>query len=214
MWRRAKKYFFSGLAVFLPLGLTIQVFLWALKFTDNILGGFLRPYLQRNYDFYLPGLGILLLLLVILLCGFLVTHYFGRVLHRSIDNLMMRIPIIATIYGAFKEVARFLFKEEDASSLKGPQQVVLVQWPRQGIYTIGFLTNKTPQIICDKAGRRLLNVLIPTVPNPITGFVMMFPAEDVQPLDVTVEDAIKIIVSGGVVDPYAISSHEDAATRS
>ncbi len=112
MWHRVKKYFFSGLAVFLPLGLTIQVFLWALKFSDNILGGSLRQYLQRNYHFDFPGFGILILVSAILFCGFLVTNYFGRVLHRSIDRLMMQIPLIATIYSAFKEIAQFFFQEK------------------------------------------------------------------------------------------------------
>jgi uncharacterized membrane protein len=213
MVNRLKKYFFSGLAVFLPLGLTIQVFLWALKFADNILGNSLRPYFEKRYDFYFPGLGIVLLVVIIFLCGFLVTHYFGRVIHRGIESLMMRIPIIATIYSAFKEVAKFLFKEEDLVN-KGPQQVVMVQWPGLGVYTIGFLTNQTPNVICDAAGQKLVNVLIPTVPNPITGFVLMFPLDQVKRLDMSVEDAIKIIVSGGVVDPYAISSDEKVPAKS
>lgn len=203
---RVRKYFFSGLAVFLPLGLTIQVFLWALKFTDNILGGYLK---RSDFDLYFPGLGIILLVSLIFLSGVLITHYFGRVIHQFIEGVFMRIPIIATIYSAFKEVSRFVFQND--SLVRRAQKVVLIQWPRPGVYTIGFLTNQTPRVICDKAGRQLVNVLIPNVPNPLSGFVMMFPLEDVQPLDMSVQDAIRIIVSGGVVDPHAVSRDENPA---
>ena len=210
MLGRIKKYFFSGLAIFLPLGLTIQVFLWALKFADHILGGSLRQYLQRNYNFDFPGFGILILVTAILFCGFLVTNYFGRVLHRSIDGLMMKIPLIATIYSAFKEIAQFFFQEKIGKI----QQVVLIEWPRPGAYMIGFKTNATTRIVIDKVGKNLINVMIPHVPNPLTGFVVMLPDDLVKTLDMTVEEAFQIIVSGGVIDPHALSPDAEAPAKS
>lgn len=207
MFRKTKKYFFSGLAVFLPVVLTIYVCVWFLNFAENIFGKFLRPFFLNNYDFYFWGIGIVVLFTIIMFCGFLIANYFGRSIHRFAESLVMRIPVIANIYPAFKEIAKFLFREDDGKT--SLQQVVLVEWPLEGVYTIGFLTNKTCKVICDIAGQELVNVLIPNVPNPLTGFMMMFPRHKMKDLPLTVEEAVKIIVSGGVVDPYAPVSHEE-----
>lgn len=206
MLHRTKKYFFSGLAVFLPFILTINVCVWFLGFSESIFGKYLRPFLLNNYDFYIWGLGIVVLVVLILFSGFLVTNYFGRAIHRAIENLMMRIPVMQSIYPAFKEIAKFVFKEDDGATL--PQQVVVVEWPRAGQYTIGFLTNTTPKMIAEAVGKEMVNVLIPTVPNPLTGFLMMIPRSEVIHIKMTVEEAIKIVVSGGVVDPHAFVSNE------
>ncbi|MBF0123234.1 MAG: DUF502 domain-containing protein [Candidatus Omnitrophica bacterium] len=212
MFNRSKKYFFSGLAVFLPIVLTVYVSIQILNFAENIFGKHLRPFFIENYDFYFWGLGLITLVAVILFCGFVVTHYFGRVMHRSAEKLMLKIPLIANIYPAFKEIAQFVFKE-DGDGQK-PQQVVLIEWPQPGVFTIGFLTNNTPKVICQEAGQDLVNVLVPTVPNPITGFIAMVPRQKIRPLPITVEQAIKIIVSGGVVDPYIVSPDETAPKKS
>ncbi len=200
MLRRIKKYFFSGLAVFLPLALTIYVCVWVLNFAESIFGSYLRPFFLENYAFYFWGLGIFTLLLIILLCGFLITNYFGRSMHRMAEQMILKIPVVANIYPAFKEIAGFLFREDDGR-VRRPQQVVLVEWPRKGCYCIAFLTNTAPEEVCTVAGREMLSVLVPTVPNPITGFVVMIPKDEIIVLKMTVEEAIKIIVSGGVVTP-------------
>lgn len=207
MSRRFKKYFFSGLAVFLPFVLTINVFVWFLNFSESIFGKFLKPFFLENYDFYIWGFGIAVLVLLILFSGFLITNYFGRSVHRMTENLMMRIPIMGSIYPAFKEIARFLFKEEDGLAGK-PQQVVLVEWPRVGLYTIGFLTNASPKVVCNAVGKEMVNVLIPTVPNPLSGFIAILPRDTLVLLPMSVEEAIKVVVSGGVVDPHAIDVDE------
>lgn len=198
MFRSLKKYFFSGLAVFLPFALTVNVCVWILNFSENLFGKYLRKFFIENYDFYFWGLGLLLLVAIILFCGFLITNYFGRSLHRLTEDLMMRIPVMSSLYPAFKEIAKFIFREDDTGK---PQQVVLVEWPAPGCLTIGFLTNKTCAAACPSEGGDYVNVLIPTVPNPLSGFVMIFPRDRVRPLALSVEDAVKIIVSGGVVDP-------------
>jgi uncharacterized membrane protein len=196
MFNRFKKYFFSGLAVFLPIGLTIYVFIWVLNFVESIFGRYLRPFFLDYYDFYFWGLGIIALLLIVLFCGFLVTNYFGRALQAQAEKIMLRIPLMANIYPAFKEIAGFIFREKAAKF----EKVVLVEWPRKGVYTIGFLTNTSPRVIIDKLGREMVNVLIPTVPNPVTGFIMMFPKEEVVLIEMSFEEALRTIVSGGVVN--------------
>ncbi|MBF0593401.1 MAG: DUF502 domain-containing protein [Candidatus Omnitrophica bacterium] len=207
MLNRLKKYFFSGLAVFLPFILTINVCVWFLNFSESIFGKYLRPFLLENYDFYIWGLGIVVLVVLILLSGFLITNYFGRNIHRAVENIMMNVPLMGSIYPAFKEIAKFIFKEDNGVNM--PQQVVLIEWPRLGIYTIGFLTNKTTKVIMEAVGQDMVNVLIPHVPNPLSGYFMMIPRSQIIPVRLTVEEAIKIIVSGGVVDPHALVSNEN-----
>ena len=170
----------------------------------------MRAFFIEHYDFYFWGFGIIVLLLVILACGFLITNYFGRALHRMAESFLFNVPFVNSIYPAFKEIAKFLFRDEPAE--KKVQHVVMVEWPRKGSWSVGFMTNVAPEEVSRKAGRDLVNVLIPTVPNPLTGFVVMVPREDVVPLDMKVEDAVKIIVSGGVLIPGI--SETDEATPS
>ncbi len=194
-----KKYFFAGLVVFLPLMLTIYVCIAFLNFAENIFGKHLRSFFIYHYDFYFWGIGLLVLLAIILLGGFLATNYFGRAVYRWAESGFIKIPIVGSLYPAFKEVAQFIFKEDKTK--KYLAEVVLVQWPLEGTYTIAFLTNKAPANICQIAGQELVTVLIPTVPNPFTGFIAMVPKYKVQSLSMSVEDAIKMMMSGGVVDP-------------
>lgn len=197
MTRRLKKYFFSGLAIFLPIVLTIYISIWALNFAESIFGKYLKPFFLENYDFYFWGLGIIVLLVLILSCGVLITNYFGRSAHALTEKLLLRIPVMGSIYPAFKEITRFLFRDP-ASSF---EQVVMIEWPRKDVYIIGFLTNKSAPKVSERVGKKMCNVLVPSVPNPLSGFVVLVPEEDIIPLKVTVEEAIKIIVSGGVVNP-------------
>ena len=208
---RLKKYFFSGLVVFLPLALTIYVSIWVLNFFESLLGKYLRPFFLEHYDFYIWGLGIIVLLVLVLFCGFLVTNYFGRAIHRLTEKALLNIPLTASIYPAFKEIAKFLFNEK----VDRFQQVVLVQWPSPGLYALGFVTNNTPAAISERVGKELCNVLIPHVPNPVSGYIVIVPREALIPLSLSVEDAVKFIVSGGVVDPtIAISDETSNSSKS
>ena len=205
MLHRLKKYFFTGLAVFLPLALAVYVFVWIMNFAERLLGKYLKPFLLEYYDFYFWGLGILLLVAIILFCGFVVTHYFGKVIHRMTEKLVLQVPLLNTIYPAFKEISRFLFRKQKTSI----QKVVMVQWPSPGIYVVAFLTNSTSERIAQYVGRKMCNVMIPSVPNPLTGFVVMIPEEDIVPLPITIEEAVRIIVSGGVVNLESVDEVEE-----
>jgi uncharacterized membrane protein len=205
MFKRLKKYFFSGLAVFLPLVLAIYVFVWLMNFVESILGKYLKPFFLEYYDFYFWGFGILILILLILFSGFLITQYFGKVMHRMTEKLVLRVPFLGMIYPAFKEISRFFFQEKAHFD-----KVVLVEWPRPGAYVLGFLTNPTATRISDKVGKKLSNVMVPHVPNPLTGFLLMVPDELITPLDITVEEAVRIMVSGGVMNLESVQNTEDA----
>ena len=204
MLRRLKKYFFSGLAVFLPMALAIYVFVWLMNFLESILGKYLKPLFLEYYDFYFWGLGILILVLLILFSGFLITQYFGKVMHRVMEKLVLRVPLLGMIYPAFKEISKFFFQEKAHFD-----KVVLVEWPRPGAYVLGFLTNPTSPRIADKVGKKLSNVMVPHVPNPLTGFLLMVPDELITPLDISVEEAVRIMVSGGVMNLENIETSED-----
>ncbi len=205
MFKRLKKYFFSGLAVFLPLVLAIYVFVWLMNFVESLLGKYLKPFFLENYDFYFWGFGILILVLLILFSGFLITQYFGRIMHRMTEKLVLRVPLLGMIYPAFKEISKFFFLEKARFD-----KVVLVEWPCKGAYVVGFLTNPVALRIADKVGKKLSHVMIPKVPNPLTGFVVLVPDELITPLDITVEEAVKIIVSGGVMNLENIQSPDEA----
>ena len=204
MLKRLKKYFFSGLAVFLPLVLAIYVFVWLMNFLESILGKYLKPLFLEYYDFYFWGLGILILVLLILFSGFLIRQYFGKVMHRVMEKLVLRVPLLGMIYPAFKEISKFFFQEKAHFD-----KVVLVEWPRPGAYVLGFLTNPTSPRIADKVGKKLSNVMVPHVPNPLTGFLLMVPDELITPLDITVQEAVRIMVSGGVMNLENIETSED-----
>lgn len=199
-----KKYFFSGVAVVLPLALAVYVFIWLLNFVDGLLGRYLKPLLLEYYDTYFWGTGIVLLVILTLLSGFLITQYFGRVGHRMMEKMVVQIPLLGLIYPAFKEVSQFFFQEKTHF-----ERAVLVEWPRQGAYLLGFVTNPTTSKISDKVGKKLTNVMIPNVPNPLTGFVIMVPDELITPLDITVEEAVKIVVSGGVINLENTKNEDD-----
>ncbi len=195
MLKRLQRNFVSGLGVFLPLALTVYLFIWAFNFTDGFFGKFIRPFFPDEFNYYFPGLSLLIGLVVITVIGFLVTNYLGKRFHSLIEHLLLKLPFFKQVYPAFKEMAGFIFSRERLTF----KQVVIVQYPSKGIYSLGFLTNEAPKKVVEKLGRPMVNVFIPTVPHVVSGYVVMVPKEDVIYTDMPVEETVKYIVSGGVV---------------
>ena len=183
-----RRYFITGLATLFPVTVTIFLVVQIFQFADGLLG--------KQLGFTFPGLGLVVTILVILLVGVLSVHFFGRVLFRTIGSALERVPVIRKIYPPVKQLADFLFNEESRKSAF--RKVVLIQYPRPGVYSIAFVTNETNTTAMGKP-QTLLTCLIPNPPSPFTGPIMFVPAEDVVPLTLSVEDAVKFIVSGGVV---------------
>jgi uncharacterized membrane protein len=125
-------------------------------------------------------------------------------MHRTTEKLVLQVPLLGMIYPAFKEISKFFFQEKARF-----EKVVLVEWPCKESYVIGFLTSSTTVRISNKVGKKLSNVMIPKVPNPLTGFVVMVPDELITSLDITVEEAVRIIVSGGVINLEQVERAED-----
>jgi len=183
-----RRYFVAGLAALFPVAVTIFLVWKIFEFADGLLGNLL--------GFQLPGLGLVVTLLVIFAVGVFSIHFFGRVLFRTIELAFARLPIVRKIYPAVKQLAQFLFSEESRNAAF--RRVVLVQYPRAGLYSIAFVTNEAKTSVTGKP-ETLLTLLIPNPPSPFTGPIIFAPEEDVIPIHLSVEEAVKLIVSGGVV---------------
>jgi len=201
MFTRLRKYFISGLVIFLPIALTVYLLFLAISFADGFLGKYLEPYFHETFGFYFRGFGIILAIYIIILIGFLATNFFGKKIHALFERLFLRLPFFKQVYPALKEMAIFLFTRERMATFK---QVVLIEYPRKGVYSMGFLTNDSSKEICDSVKQELCNVFIPSSPGPLTGFTVLVPKKEIIYTKIGIEDAFKFIVSGGVVNPHQL----------
>ena len=195
---KLRNYFISGIIISLPIASTIYLLFLAINFTDGLLGKYLEPYFYERVGFYIPGISILVGISLIVFVGFVVTHFIGTRVYGFFENLLVKLPFFRQVYPALKEMVLFLFSRDRMSSFK---QVVLVQYPSKGIYSMGFLTNDSIDEIREKTKKELCNIFISTSPSPLTGFTIMVPKKDLIYLDISVESAFKFVVSGGVVNP-------------
>ena len=198
VFSRFRKYFLSGLVVFLPVALSVYLFVWILNFADSLFGAFLESYFVDQVGFYFRGLSFLVGVYLITVIGFLATNFFGKKIHSAFESLILRLPFFRQVYPTIKEVALFLFSRDKLAF----KQVVIIEYPRKGIYSFAFLTNEASTRINDLTGQELCNVFVPSAPGPVTGFVVMVPRKDIIFTELTVEDTVRVIVSGGVVNPY------------
>ena len=183
-----RRYFVTGLATLFPVAVTIWLVVQIFNFADRLLGNALH--------LNIPGLGLVVTVLVILLVGVLSIHFFGRVVFRTLEAGLSRLPVVRKIYPAVKQLSQFLFNEDSRQAAF--RRVVLVQYPRPGAYSLAFVTNES-QTTATGTRTTLVTLLIPNPPSPFTGPIIFVPREDVIQLDLSVEDAVKLIVSGGVV---------------
>ncbi|OIO36888.1 MAG: hypothetical protein AUJ74_00650 [Candidatus Omnitrophica bacterium CG1_02_44_16] len=198
---RKKKYFFTGLLIVLPILITVYLFISLFAFFDNILGRYISRLTLALFGYKIPGLGLLVFAAIIFFTGFFATNFIGRKFLRYMESFWFKFPIVKKVYPAAKQITHFLFGEK----LQGRfQKVALAHFPNKDCYSICFITNETTESIKAKTGKDLMNCLIPAVPNPITGYLLFIPREDLIFLDMSVEEAVKIIVSGGVLNPEDI----------
>jgi uncharacterized membrane protein len=193
-----RRYLVAGLLVWLPIGVTILVFSLLFDLMDRLLlllpPGW-RP--EQLLGFRIPGLGAILAVIVLLLTGVLAANLLGRRLVTSYESLLARIPIVRTIYSAVKHFAEVVFSDSNASFKK----VLLIEYPRPGLYSIAFQTSENPQEVQARTGDEIVTVFLPTTPNPTSGFMLFVPRRGVTELDMSVEDALKMVISLGVVLP-------------
>ena len=187
---KIRNYFFTGIVVLVPIGLTIYLSRFLMNTSSKILPSQINP----NYylPFNIPGLEIIITIIFITLVGFVSLSYLGKKFLQVIDGLFKRIPLLGTFWSAIKQMSQS-FKESGGSS----KSVVLVEYPRKGVWAVGFATKKNTGEIAEKTQKDLLNVFVPTTPNPTSGFLLMFPIDEVIYLNMTFEEASKFIVSAG-----------------
>lgn len=205
MMSRLKQYFITGLLVWLPMGVTVWVLLWLLGILDGIFLGVLSaaeamvPALGplANRLRHIPGLGVILVAIVILGTGLFVANMFGQWWLRQWHRLMTRIPVVRSIYSSVKQVSDTLFSGNGQAFSKA----LLIQYPRAGAWTIAFVTGKPEgEVSCHLQGD-FVGVYVPTTPNPTSGFFLMVPRADVVELNMSVDEALKYVISMGVVAP-------------
>jgi len=192
---RITGYFLRGLFTLLPLFITIWLLFFMFSFLDGILGGIIALFVGR----YIPGLGFLITLLLTLITGFLMTYLIGEKLFLFSESIITRVPIMKSIYSSAKQINDVLFQQKEA---KSSHRACIVEYPRKGIYSLGFVTSDAASEIKKKTGGgKMINVFIPNTPTPATGFLIVVPAHEVKLLDMRIDDAFKYIVSGGVLQP-------------
>ena len=194
IFARIRNYFIAGVVVLIPIGITVYLTIFLVSISSKILPKEINPNHYLPYN--IPGLEIIISVILITLIGWLSLSFIGKRLLNLFNNILKRIPILRTIYSALGQMTETFTKTD-----KEKKNVVLVEYPRKGSWAVGFATKDNSGEISSKTKKDLVNVFIPTTPNPTSGFLLMFPKDDVIYLDLTFEEASKFIVSAGTSNP-------------
>ena len=194
IFSRLRNYFFAGVVVLIPIGITIYLTFFLISISSNILPKEINPNHYLPYN--IPGLEILISILLITLIGFTSLSFIGKKLLEIFNRILKKIPILRTIYSAIGQMT-----ETFTTKSTGEKNVVLIEYPRKGVWAVGFATKENSGEMSEKTKKKLINVFVPTTPNPTSGFLLMFPKEDVIYLDMSFEEASKFIVSAGTSNP-------------
>lgn len=195
MWHRVRNAFFTGLLVLAPATITIYIVWRLFVWVDHLLGTTLRGGYIRPGG--IPGLGFLTVLAIILAVGFLANNFLGRQIGSILEGLLLRVPVLRGFYGVMKQVGEVLLGDKRGAF----QRVVLIEFPCAGRYALAFVTASPATGVALPDGKPLVGVFLPHAPNPTTGFLLFYPPETLIPTSLRVEQALKMVVSGGVVNP-------------
>jgi uncharacterized membrane protein len=190
LFRTLRNYFITGAIVLIPIGITIYLSIFLIKFSSRLLPSKINP---NNYlPFDIPGIEILITIIFITIVGGISLSFIGKKILEIFNNILKRIPILRTIYSAVGQLT------ESFAQTKGTKKsVVLIEYPRKGLWAVGFATKDNKGEISKKTNEQLVNVFVPTTPNPTSGFLLMVPKKDIVYLDMSFEEASKFIVSAG-----------------
>ena len=196
---RLRAYFFAGVLVAAPITVTVYAAYVMVTFIDERVAGLIPDaYNPNSYlPFSIPGIGVAVLITALTLIGFLTAGFVGRLVLRIGEGLVERVPVINTVYGAVKQIFEAVLNSQSTAF----RQVCLVEYPRQGIWSIGFVSGTTQGQVQNLIPQETINVFLPTTPNPTSGYLLFVPRADVYILDMTVEEGIKMVMSGGIVTP-------------
>tara|TARA_Y100000590_G_scaffold447052_1_gene581673 strand:- start:384 stop:1004 length:621 start_codon:yes stop_codon:yes gene_type:complete len=191
---RLRNYFITGIVVLVPIGITLYLTKFFISVSSKLIPEEINP--NSYLPFLIPGLEIILAVIFITLIGYLSLSFIGKKILQLFNDLLKKIPILRTIYSAIGQMAETL-----APNKKSKKSVVLIEYPRKGSWAVGFATKDNKGEISKKTNQNLVNVFVPTTPNPTSGFLLMFPKDEVVYLDMSFEEASKFIVSAGTSNP-------------
>lgn len=196
---KLRNYLFAGILVTAPISITIYVTWGVLKFLDNKITPFIPvQYNPNNYlPVEIPGLGLIVAIIFFIMVGWLTRNFLGRLLISTSEYIVERVPVINTIYGAIKQI----FETVMASQSDAFKEVVMFEYPRKGIWVMGFVTGQTKGEVQSLTDTETVNIFLPTTPNPTSGFLLFVPKKDITYMKMSVEEGIKMIVSGGIITP-------------
>jgi uncharacterized membrane protein len=203
--RRLRNWFLTGLAVTLPTALTC----WMLYKLFNFLDDILQPLVQRTLGFEIPGLGFISVILLVFLAGSFASNFFGHQVLNGFEALVNRVPLAGKIYVSIKQILVVLVDQQGDAF----KSVVVFQYPRQGLWALGFITRETSPGLRAVEEGRVFNVFIPTSPNPTSGFVLMIPESELRHTTLSVEEALKVVISGGAYMPDELPADPPTSIR-
>ncbi len=205
-WRRSlaarlRNYFLAGVLLTAPISITVYAAWLVVDYVDSAVTGMIpAAYNPNTYlPFAIPGLGIVVLVVTLTVVGFVTTNFLGRIMVRLGEGAVARMPFVRGIYSAVKQIFETLLSDKTTSY----SEVVLIEFPRKDMWTLGLVIGKTYGEIEEKAGAELFNVYVPTTPNPTSGYLVFLPRRDMISIEMTVEECLKLLVSGGIVVPAA-----------
>ncbi len=195
LMHRLRTYFFAGVLVTAPVGITLFV-AWAfIEFVDKQVSAMLPATMRLDFPF--PGLGLLVIMILLTAIGAMTAGVVGRMIVRWGEHLLQRVPVVRNIHSALKQIMETILAQQSNAF----RQVVLVEYPRRGIWALAFITGVTKGEVQNLTENECINVFLPTTPNPTSGFLLFVPREDLVVLDMSVEEGIKMVISGGIVTP-------------
>jgi len=193
IFSKIRNNFIAGIVVLIPIGITLYLTLFLIRVSGRIIPKEINP---NNYlPFNIPGVEIIIALIVITFIGWLSLSFLGKKFFELFNNILRKIPILRTIYSAIGQMTETFTKSDNKQ-----KSVVLLEYPRKGIWAVGFATKENKGLIKNKVGEDIINVFVPTTPNPTSGFLLMVPKKDLIYLDITFEQASKFIVSAGTTN--------------
>lgn len=196
---RVRAYFFAGILITAPISITLYLAWQLVTFVDNSV----RPLIPVKYNpetylpFGLPGLGLVVIFIVLTLIGAFTAGFVGRFFIRLSEELLGRMPVVRSVYNAVKQILETVLAQQSNAF----REAVLVEYPRRGLWAIAFITGRTEGEVQNLTEEETINIFLPTTPNPTSGFLLFVPKEDIIRLDMSVEEAIKMVISGGLVTP-------------
>ena len=193
IFAKIRNNFIAGVVVLIPIGITLYLTLFLIRITGKIIPKELNP--DRYLPFEIPGFEILMALIIITLVGWFSLSFLGKKFFEYFNNVLKRIPILRTIYAAIGQMTESFTKTDNKQ-----KSVVLLEYPRKGVWAVGFATRENEGLIKNKLNENIVNVFVPTTPNPTSGFLLMVPKKDLIYLDVSFEQASKFIVSAGTTN--------------